>query len=46
MKEGVAPYTRYVASERDRLDRASSTLSRVRQGISELRARAESVISS
>jgi small GTP-binding protein len=44
MNEGVAPYTRYVASERDRLDRATATLSGVRQGISELRARAQSVI--
>ncbi len=44
MKEGVAPYTRYVASERDRLDKAAATLASLRQRISELRARVQGVI--
>ncbi len=44
MREGVAPYTRYVSSERDRIDRAAGTLGSLRQRISELRARAQAVI--
>jgi len=44
LKEGVAPYTRYVRSERERIDRAASTLARLRQNISELRARCQAVI--
>jgi small GTP-binding protein len=44
MKEGVAPYTRYVHSERERIEKAESTLARVRQSISELRARSQAVV--
>jgi small GTP-binding protein len=44
MKDGVAPYTRYVRSERERIDRAKSTLARLRQNISELRARSQAVV--
>jgi hypothetical protein len=39
LKEGVAPYTRYVRSERERIDKATSTLAKLRQSLSELRAR-------
>lgn len=44
IKDGVAPYTRYVRSERERIDGAESTLARVRQSISELRARSQAVV--
>jgi small GTP-binding protein len=45
LKEGVAPYTRYVRSERERIEKATGTLARLRQNISELRARSQTVIS-
>jgi hypothetical protein len=44
MKEGVAPYTRYVNSERERLGKAENTLTQLRQSISELRGRSQAVI--
>ena len=44
LKDGVAPYTRYVRSERERIDKAGNTLDRLRQTISELRARSQSVV--
>jgi small GTP-binding protein len=44
MKDGVAPYTRYVRSEAERIDKAENMLSRLRQKISELRARALAVL--
>ena len=44
LKGGVAPYTRYVRSERERIDKAAGTLSRMRQNISELRVRSQAVI--
>ena len=44
LKDGVAPYTRYVRSERERIDKAASTLARLRQNISELRVRIQAVI--
>jgi hypothetical protein len=44
LKDGVAPYTRYVRSERERIDKAENTLSRLRQTISELRARSQTVV--
>jgi predicted deacetylase len=44
LKGGVAPYTRYVRSERERIDRAASTLARLRQKISELHLRSQAVI--
>lgn len=44
MKDGVAPYTRYVHSERERIEAAETTLFGVRQKISELRARVEVVV--
>jgi hypothetical protein len=45
IKDGVAPYTRYVNSESERIDKAESTLARLRQSISELRARSQAVVS-
>ena len=44
LKDGIAPYTRYVHSERERIDKAGNTLDRLRQTISELRARSQSVV--
>jgi hypothetical protein len=44
MKEGVAPYTRYVHSEHERIEGAETTLVGLRQKISELRARVEVVV--
>jgi outer membrane protein assembly factor BamD (BamD/ComL family) len=40
----VAPYTRYVRSERERIDKAENTLARLRQNISELYARSQAVV--
>ncbi|HEY5157363.1 MAG TPA: dynamin family protein, partial [Anaerolineales bacterium] len=44
LKDGIAPYTRYVHSECERIDKAGNTLARLRQTISELRARSQSVV--
>jgi small GTP-binding protein len=44
LKDGVAPYTRYVRSERERIDKAGNTLTGMRQTISELRARSQAVV--
>ena len=43
MKEGVAPYTRFVHGELERVDKAQAQLEGLRQRISELNARAESI---
>jgi small GTP-binding protein len=42
LKDGVAPYTRYVRSERERIDKAEATLTGLRQSLSALRARSQS----
>lgn len=44
LKDGVAPYTRYVRCERERIDKAENILARLRQSISELRARIQAVV--
>jgi small GTP-binding protein len=44
LKDGVAPYTRFVRSERERIDKATSTLTRLNQNISELRTRSQTVL--
>ena len=44
LKDGVAPYTRYVRSERERIDKAENTLVGLRQKLSELRARSRAVV--
>jgi small GTP-binding protein len=44
LKDGVAPYTRYVRSERERLDIAGKTLAGLQHAISELRARGQAVL--
>lgn len=42
--EGIAPYRRYVRSERERIDKTETTLARLRQRLSALRARSQVVI--
>ncbi|MBC7878529.1 MAG: dynamin family protein [Anaerolineales bacterium] len=44
LKDGVAPYTRYVRSERERIDSAESILAELRQKLSALRARSQAVL--
>lgn len=44
LKDGISPYTRYVRSERERIDKAETTLARLRQSLSELRARSQAVV--
>jgi len=43
MKEGIAPYTRFVRSELDRVDKAQRQIEGLLQRISELRARVERI---
>jgi small GTP-binding protein len=44
MKDGVAPYTRFVRSERERIESAETTLAALRQELSALRARSDAVL--
>ena len=44
LKEGVTPYIRYVHGERDRIDRTETTLAKLRQRLSALRARSQTVV--
>ena len=44
LKDGVAPYTRYVWSECERTDKAGETLAGLRQTISGLRAHSQAVL--
>lgn len=44
LKDGVAPYTRYVRSERERIDASEVTLVGLRQNLSALRARIQTVL--
>ena len=44
LKDGVAPYTRYVRSERERIDTSEATLVGLRQSLSALRARIQAVL--
>lgn len=44
LKDGIAPYTRYVRSELERIEAAESTLVDMRQKLSGLRARAQTVL--
>ncbi len=43
LKDGVAPYVRYVNAERERVERNETNLEKLRQRISSLRARSEGV---
>jgi small GTP-binding protein len=44
LKDGVTPYTRYVRSERERVDKSEATLATLRQRLSALRARSQAVV--
>ncbi len=44
LKDGVAPYVRYVNAEGERIERNETLLEKLRQRISSLRARSETVI--
>jgi hypothetical protein len=44
LKEGVAPYTRYIRAERERIEQTETTLDGLRQKLSALRARSENVV--
>jgi len=44
LKDGVAPYTRFVRSERERLEKAEASLTELRQTLSALRGKAQAVL--
>jgi len=44
LKDGVAPYTRYVRSERERIEAAEASLTELRATLSALRARSQTVL--
>jgi hypothetical protein len=44
LREGITPYTRYVRSESERIERMETILARLRQRLSTLRARSQVVI--
>ncbi len=44
MKNGVLPYTRYITSERERIETTESTLKELRETLATLRARSEAVL--
>ena len=44
LRDGVAPYTRYIRAERERIETAQATLAGLRQKLSALRARSETVV--
>jgi hypothetical protein len=44
LKDGVAPYTRFVRAEHERIAKTEASLAEVRQRLSELRARSQAVV--
>ncbi|HLC06521.1 MAG TPA: hypothetical protein VJK02_26095, partial [Anaerolineales bacterium] len=44
MKEGMAPFTRFIRAERERIEKTEATLAGVRQRLSVLRARSQAVV--
>ena len=44
LKEGITPYTRYVRSENERIDKTETILKNLRQRLSALRARSQAAI--
>jgi hypothetical protein len=44
LREGITPYTRYVRSERERVDKTETILARLKQRLSVLRARSQAVM--
>lgn len=44
LKEGITPYVRYVHTERERIEKTETTLAKLRQQLSVLRARSQGVV--
>jgi len=44
LKEGITPYVRYVHAERERIEKTETTLAKLRQQLSVLRARSQAVV--
>jgi small GTP-binding protein len=44
LKDSVTPYTRFIQAERERIEKAETSLAALRQKLSELRARSQSVL--
>ena len=44
LKDGITPYIRYVHAERERIDKSETTLAKLRQRLSALRARSQAVV--
>jgi hypothetical protein len=44
VKDGITPYTRFVRTERERIEKTETVLARLRQRLSALRARSQAVI--
>ena len=44
LKEGITPYIRYVHTERERIEKSETTLAKLRQKLSVLRARSQAVV--
>lgn len=44
LKDGIAPYVRYVHTEKDRLEKSETTLTKLRQKLSVLRAKSQTVV--
>ena len=44
LREGITPYTRYVRSENERIEKTETTLARLKQRLSALRAKSQVVI--
>ena len=44
LKDGVTPYTRYVSAEDERIEKSETILAKLRQRLSELRARSQAVV--
>jgi small GTP-binding protein len=44
LKDGITPYIRYVHAEHERIDKTETTLARLRQRLSVLRARSQAVV--
>ncbi|HUE98484.1 MAG TPA: dynamin family protein [Anaerolineales bacterium] len=44
LKDGITPYTRYVRSERERIDKSDKILTQLKQRLSALRARSQAIV--
>lgn len=44
LKDGIVPYVRYIRAEKERLDKSETTLAQLRQKLSTLRAKSQSLL--